>query len=229
MLTGMDFEDACSRIKKAYEKASPKLGYRFLYSSKKTFKADIPLLLLATNPGGKNYEKPILSVEGGNAYRTEPWDDGGLSTLQKQIEVLFRLLKRKRGESAKGLMDRTLSANFCFFRSRSWKQLDKEGSLDFCREFWKDALKFLRPRTIIAIGHVPYSEVHRILAKNGYEADHEDTFPTNWGEIEIRTSVLQKAKRQVVIVGLPHLSRFAIFGRKTGDEFFDPVLELMDR
>lgn len=225
----MDFDDACNRIEKAYAKISPKLGYRFLYSSKKTFKADVPLLLLATNPGGKNYEKPILSVEGGNAYRTERWDDGGLSTLQKQIEVLFRLLNRRGTGSSEDLMDKTLSANFCFFRSQSWSALEKEEPMKFSWEIWEEALKFLRPRTIITIGQVPYWGAYHILIDDGYSVDSEETFPTNWGKILIRTSILKKAKRRVVIVGLPHLSRFAIFGRDAGDKFFDPVLKLIDR
>jgi hypothetical protein len=94
-------------------------------------------MFVGVNPGGSSYGHPIESVEEGNAYRIEHWGKGNEpNPLQIQVRGLYELLSEKLGQpSVDNLMDQTLVANFCPFRSPSWDSLPGQAqSVAFSRE-----------------------------------------------------------------------------------------------
>ena len=84
------FASLVDEIEAAYSRLEHTLGWRFLYTSDRTFSPETQIALVPLNPGGKVREPPKPSVEAGNAFWSERWDNGRHNTLQLQITRLFR-------------------------------------------------------------------------------------------------------------------------------------------
>jgi hypothetical protein len=141
------FDKSVLLIKEAYKDLGHTLGWRFLYSPKRTLSEHTKLMLMGANPGGSTYEAPIASCEAGNAYRreVESWPSG----LQDQICALFRNIATPIGDGTEWwqLLDTTLTSNFCPFRSRGWDDLpQKSESVTFSRKLWTPLCRELSPR-----------------------------------------------------------------------------------
>ncbi len=226
----MTFSACCRRIENAYASIGHSLGWRFLYSPRRTYRKDVDLLLLGTNPGGRVFEDSIPSVETGNAYRTEPWDCGRLNRLQRQVCYLFEQMSPICSLSADQLMDDTLTANFCPFRSSSWSSLHaREDSLIFSRDLWRGIMTFTRPKIIISIGHLPYHETYSLFRGMSFDESSNERIPTGWGSIMIHSAVLTREESSVLLLGLPHLSRFSIFGRDDSSIFANPLGQMIKK
>lgn len=121
------FSEAVERVGREYEALGHQLGWRFLYSPANTLSTSTQILFLGKNPGGGRYVAPVASVEEGNAYRLERW--GGhdnYNPLQNQVQKLFGILAKKlEQQSSADLMDKTLTSNFCPFRSSGWPSLHR--------------------------------------------------------------------------------------------------------
>jgi hypothetical protein len=205
-----------ARIEQAYASLGHELGWRFLYGPARTLAPGARLVFVGLNPGGGRYHPPMPSVEEGNAYRVERW--GGrarVNPLQLQIGLLYGELARKLGESSPTqLMDETLAVNFCPFRSRSWETLASPvQSIAFSRAQWRSLLDVARPAAIVCLGDLAARHVGAVLGEQGSAARAARKLPVGWGNVTCALTHYDAADTRTLLVRLPHLSRFGIFGR----------------
>ena len=204
-------------IESAYDRLGHQLGWRFLYTPARTLAPDTRLAFVALNPGDDKYHEPILSVEEGNAYRVERWwgvrQEGGLQTQIRHLYV--ELAKRTEGATADELMDQTLALNFCPFRSPGWPPLVRpEESIEFSRRMWATVLDIVEPSVIVCLGSDPMRYLDPVVRAHGaVPTGPTEKRPVGWGNVKYAVARYAKTPREVTMVGLPHLSRFRIFGR----------------
>jgi hypothetical protein len=227
------FATLVGRIETAYKRLGHQLGWRFLYSPARTLDSETRLATVGANPGGQSYEPPSPSVEEGNAYRTESWPGGGVSglnPLQSQIGLLYEALAvRLSRTSPNRLMDDTLASNFCPFRSPSWDRLAaRNESIAFSRDLWKDILGFVTPSAIICLGDRPTRELRATLVSSGWRlSGGPEIGPVGWGDMSYELAYYDSAGARTLLVRLPHLSRFGIFGRPASKEATDRLVSLI--
>jgi hypothetical protein len=210
------FDEASADIQQAYEEFGHTLGWRFLYTPAETLNPKAPLLFAGLNPGGRAFESPQASSEGGNAYRIEPWGIAGrLNRLQEQVCGLYeRIAANSSGWNRDGLMDASLAANYCPFRSADWASLPrKRESVVFSRNLWRRLLASSLPPLIIALTERVAAELQYVLITLGGSQYFHEYRPVGWGSVTYSVRQIRVAERTVLIIGLPHLSRFAIIGR----------------
>lgn len=210
------FETAIHRIELAYRDLGHKLGWRFLATPQSTLSPQTRLAFIGMNPGGSQYEPPVPSVETGNAYRLERWGPRGtLNPLQIQVEQLYEALARPMESSAEALMDESLAAHFCPFRSPSWDELhNRPESIEFSRQLWRTILGEIRPPVLICMGGTASRELQQILLENGARiASAPRAIPINWGSLTATLNDYKVNGTRSLVVGIPHLSRFRFFGR----------------
>ena len=227
------FATLVGRIETAYERLGHQLGWRFLYSPARTLDPKTRLATVGANPGGRRYDPPSPSVEEGNAYRTESWPGGGargLNPLQSQIGLLYdALAARLPRTSADELMDDTLASNFCPFRSPSWDLLaNRTESIAFSRDLWKDILGFVTPSAIVCLGDRPARELGSTLVSSGWRlSGRPEIGQVGWGDVSYELAYYDSAGARSLLVRLPHLSRFGIFGRPASKEAADRLASLI--
>jgi hypothetical protein len=224
------FSSLVGEIEDAYERLGHELGWRFLYSPARTLTPHTRLALVGTNPGGGVYEPPSSSVEDGNAYRypVETWPGGsahGPNRLQQQIAWLYReLAGRLPGSSPERLMDDTLAANFCPFRSPSWERLSRRPeSVSFSRRLWTRILEFVSPLALICLGQLPANELGAVLNTGARLIEGPEIGPVGWRPATYEMRLYESSRRRTLLVRLPHLSRFAIFGRAASQPAVDRI------
>jgi hypothetical protein len=127
------------------------------------------------------------------------------------------------------LMDDTLASNFCPFRSPSWERLAKRTeSIAFSRDLWKEILGFTIPSTIICLGDLPTRELRATLVSSGWRLSGESEIrPVGWGNVSYELAYYDSAAARTLLVRLPHLSRFGIFGRPVSKEATDRLASLI--
>jgi hypothetical protein len=210
------FEHVTDSIGRAYTELGHTLGWRFLYTSARTLSADAPILFAGLNPGGSYYWVPQPSVEAGNTYRIECWADGNrFNPLQLQVQVLYERIAQQLSRSDPDtLMDTSLSANFCPFRSPSWETLPTQAaSVEFSRWLWTTVLQHIAPPTMICLTDAPFRYFREVLQNLGYTERELASHPVGWGSVTYSLSQLTNGRKNIVLVRLPHLSRFRIIGK----------------
>jgi hypothetical protein len=211
------FSSLVERIELAYVRLGHELGWRFLYSPAATLDRRARLALVGLNPGGGCYHAPAPSVEAGNAYRLERWaTNGGLNTLQIQVRRLYEELAVQLEEpSAVQLMDETLTANFCPFRSPSWQSLsNRDRSVEFSGELWSAVLGIAEPAAVICLGELAARHIGGALERRGARQHSSPHIRrVGWGPVTYELTRYQSSRARTLVVRLPHLSRFAFFGR----------------
>jgi hypothetical protein len=220
------FDSLIERIERAYDDLEHRLGWRFLYTPRRTLDAPRRLLFVGTNPGGSSYEAPQPSVETGNAYRVEThWGSG--SQHQSQVRRLYEeLARRLERDDTEPLMDETLVSNFCPFRSPSWDALvNRERSVAFSQELWRDVWhRVLGPveRPVMICNGIQARRLFRpVLERPGARLiGAPERGLVGWGQQTYELAEYDTA----VVVTLPHLSRFAIFGRPESQRAVDRVV-----
>jgi hypothetical protein len=230
-LAGPDKDDYASlvdRIETGYSELGHQFGWRFLYTPARTLAPETRLAMVALNPGGSKYHRPAPSVENGNAYRVERWGaEGGPKRLQVQVRLLFEALADAlKRPSATQLMDESLTANFCPFRAPSWEKLHNPvASIEFSKDLWSRTLKLVAPSVIVCLGHQPAEYVGAIFEEQGSHLTGEpEVAPVGWGSITYRLERYESSHARTLVVGLPHLSRFAIFGRPDSERAVDQLM-----
>jgi hypothetical protein len=221
------FQEAVKSIDKAYRRIGLKSSWRFLYTPKRTFSKGTRLFFIGTNPGGRHGGKPELSVETGNAYRLERWpaDRKDLNKLQTQVCRFFEGLAHELGGGMAGIMDKSLSSNFIPFRGARLAEMDsrkRKQAIDYSISLWTCTLRALRPSVIVCNGRLPFEQFTRILQREGFKGLPKWE-STGWKGYNYSTAVMKRAGRGILLVYLPHLSTFAIFGRKTNPKDFRPL------
>ena len=189
-----EIEKECQRLGAAY-------GWRFI-TCPQSRAGSAKLLLVSLNPAGRERHGPSWSQEEGSAYSVEQWGahPPGMAPLQRQVQRMWELL---------GLTEeQVLSAHYVPFRSPSWADLPRQAeALSFSEELWT----WLLPRThferVVCIGKdVPGRPIAKLL-----NAKNEATLPVGWGSVTANRYRLPDGR---ALIALPHLSRFAVFGRK---------------
>ncbi len=221
------FAEAVNRIEHGYEDFGHQLGWRFLYSPASTLSENTKLMFSGINPGGAHYGYPVPSVEEGNAYRIERWGSHGQPNgLQAQVRLLYEDLAEKLHQPANALMDETLATNFCPFRSPSWDRLQKKReSVMFSKRLWSSIFEHISPRVIICLTHTPFYHFEDVLRHKGFVRTDALQEPVGWGNVSYSSSRYESGIGNVLMVRLPHLSRYRVFGRPQSQYATDRLTE----
>lgn len=211
------FDEMTAEIATAHDRLGHRLGWRFLYGPRRTLSPHARLAFVGLNPGGGVFEPPEPSVEEGNAYRVQQWrNQPGPTPLQVQIRKLYQRLSA-RMDGPRGweqLMDETLAANACPFRSASWDTLAaKAESLRFSRELWLQLLALAQPRVIICLGEPTATLIGAAIEARGARRTEHVVEPVGWGSVSWKLTRYGAAAGDTTLIRIPHLSRFAIVGR----------------
>ena len=185
---------------------------RFIYSGADTIRPG-SVYLLGLNPGGDpkfHYESIRAEIEGIdqrtlNAYIDECWGEKrrkrgngeGKAPVQKRIRALLEGLDLPTRD--------VCAANLIFVRSRDGSGSGYPETADACWPVHQFILDIIRPKLIIAYGNSgrsPYSYI-----RGQYKHPPQDTRPSGHGNWKCRAFQIPDGPR---VVGLPHLSRYAI-------------------
>jgi hypothetical protein len=227
------FTECVQRIEKTYVELGYIHGWRFLYTAVDTLEKPARLIFLGLNPSLPEGEEAIIipNVQRGNAFRVEQWGDRG-TRLQKQVKMFFQFLATRLEQDRDQFMDTTLTLNFCPFRSPGWECLRQlNGPVAFSRELLRSICQFSHPSAIVCMGlDTPYGEVKTLYQDMGYnEPEDEQTWNTGWGNHHCRGQTFTNGGHELLIVGLPHLSRYGIFLRQEPIDIPDHVQYMFDR
>lgn len=221
------FERLTARVAATYVRLEHRLGWRLLYSPKRTLVPRPDLALVGLNPGGGRFEPPVASVELGNAYRVERWGhDETLNPLQTQIRLLYNGLADRLGhDQPETLMDKSLAINFCPFRSPSWATLHSpKCSVQFSRALWQQILQHVRPAALICIGTRTTGYLDAVLTGSGATRTALELISVGWGDVTLSLASYRVGAATTAVVGLPHLSRYQIIGRPASEPAVSRVL-----
>lgn len=228
----MNFTEINREIALEHKRLDHRRGWRFLYTPARTLAPETRIAFVALNPGGGEYERPKPSEERGNAYRIEVDDwqahgQGGRG-LQIQVRLLYDALAERDGSTAEEMMDeQTLALNFCPFRSRSWKELaSPKESIEFSQWMWPRVLEKVEPSVIICLGGVSMRYLGRVLLRERKaELTRREAHPVGWGPVKYAVARYATPRGEVTMVGIPHLSRFRIFGRAKSEHATTAIVD----
>jgi uracil-DNA glycosylase len=219
MSTGMT--EFCDEIQQAHDDLGHTLGWRFLGSKPETLSPDTRLALFALNPGESTYHPPIPYNANGNMYRVETWwPKHQRAGLQRQVQLLYAGIAAQLGADRDTFMDESLVSNFCPFRSRSWATLvNPRESIAFSERLWARVLTLVHPDVIVCLGSPAMKHMSPIVSSlhGNYR---EDGHPVNW---EGRTYTVRHYP-SVMMLGLPHLSQYKIFGREESRQATEAIV-----
>ena len=125
-------------------------------------------------------------------------------------------------------MDETLAANFCPFRSQTWPPPKRSESVAFSITLWRKMLSVVSPSVIVCLGAEPRRYVPETLAWLGAHLVGEVTVaPVSWEPQTYTVADYHSERGTTRVVGIPHLSRFRIFGRKESRTATDAIVAAM--
>lgn len=194
-----------ARVDQAAAAGGYLLGWRLLASPASVLKRS-EVAFIGLNPGG-NADVPEhgrLCPLVGSAYVTESWNGrgAGLSPLQVQVRRLFASLDVAP--------ETVLAGNLVPFRSPSWETLPaRDRALDFGTALWREILSASRPKLVIAMSGLVFDRLSKMLGVHKV-----NKIPAGWGDVSLRVGRSSSHH----LVGLPHLSRFALLGRPASVE-----------
>jgi hypothetical protein len=193
-----------------------KYGWRLLYSPWATTKK-ARIAFVGLNPGG-NLDQPDhsqLSFEKGSAYVCESWAGSlvGQSPLQKQVRHLFEILGADPAD--------ILAGNLIPFRSQNWDSLtDKTGAIEFGINLWERILQNASPAIVVTMGMLPRSCIFRML-----DVENARWESAKYGKQKLWFGNGLLNGKAVKAIGLPHLSRFRLFSRRSSLEKFQQFVQ----
>lgn len=228
------FSEFCVQIENEYRSLGYDKGWRFLASRRSTFAPDTRIALITMNPGGseERTDHGRESSEEGSAYVVESWRgcSAGEAPLQKQVRHLFGMLAGEPGRGAAGddLLSKSLAAYFVPFRSPTFQKLPhRDQALAFASTLWDHIFKYIDPILIITIDRGTALRLTTILRnKHGRESMRQE-FETGWGAYNAELILFDAGGGTRAIVGLPHLSRFGIFGRRRSEPSVQRIIDAL--
>ncbi|MFC3703350.1 uracil-DNA glycosylase family protein [Devosia honganensis] len=195
----MTFEDIRRRIEIEYVAGGYGLGWRLLASPISCLN-ECRVAFIGLNPGGnEDTGHARLAMDVGSAYVEERWAGyaPGQSPLQRQVQRLFRNLEVEPPH--------VLAGNLVPFRSPDWAALpNKTRALAFGNTIWTELLRRAEPELIVTMGGTVFESLAAQLGLTRMKR-----VASGWGQVAIRYGEADGRK----MVGLPHLSRFALLGR----------------
>jgi uncharacterized protein (DUF697 family) len=198
-------------IEGEYRKLGYELGWRFLTCPEKNINT-ATVALITTNPGGNVFEPALYSVEDGSAYVIESWKNypRGQENLQRQVQQMFEIMTINPKD--------VLSGYLVPFRSRNWADLPRKSeALKFGSNLWREVLAQTSVKIVIAFGKDTAPYLTDILG-----ARFSSKFSAGWGEQTIDEYHFGVDGRMLI---LPHLSRYALFGREPSESAFRTALK----
>lgn len=198
-------------IEREYLTRGDALGWRLLYGPVSTAE-HAEVAFIGLNPGGDRDEPDHPSFArpaGSSAYTHERWKGHppGQETLQRQVRLLCERLEVDPVE--------VLAGNLVPFRSPTWGHLqNRTQALAFGVKIWRTLLATAQPRLIIAMGREASDHVADLLGLQLEEVK------IGWGDL----AATRGRGNSLTFVGLPHLSRFRIFGRPASKAALDYLL-----
>ena len=190
-------------------------GYKLLYCPWKTLDSH-KLVFLSLNPGARTPHRSdpsekLVSDERGNSYEVEQFTSQ--SPITNQFLRLCNFLDVAPAEVLTGVV--------APFRSSKWDALavpQRTASMDFGRWFWGKVLRSsIRNEPIIVCSGTAAKLVVSVLG-----ATLDDELESGWGHYLIRRYRTDQGR---VIVQLPHLSRFKLFGRAKSEPYLRVAFE----
>lgn len=228
------FSRSVGKIKQAYRDLGHTLGWRFLTGPKATLSPRTRIGLITMNPGGDHEpeDHPRASCEAGSSYLVESWPGyaRGRAPLQLQIQAMLGALARHLGDPtplASFMNERVLSAQYVPFRSPSFAALPRrKESLAFAHGLWRSILAHWQPRLLITIDTETCSSLQTTLTGQAGQITDHQRFPTGWGDYQAEVIRLSRpaGAPPITLARLPHLSRFALFGRPASRLHIDVFL-----
>jgi hypothetical protein len=227
------FDSLCEKIRAAYSSLDHHIHdmyWTFLYTPQSTLRCSQQLFFLGLNPGGKEGEyKEISSCEKGNAYLVGNWDQKkGEAPLQCQVQKLFKRIEGSMSTRIdyRDMMNSSLAANYVPFRSSTWNKLgNRKDTLEFAEKLWSEILDCVCPRAIVCMSKVVYEPLKGILKRKGFDFISEQKNCVGWGKETYNLTELRGGEKTVVLVRLPHLSRYKIFSRQKCDSEIKKVTD----
>lgn len=189
------------RIEKAYQDRGYARGWRLLASPIHVLVSS-DVAFIGLNPGGSLIDPThaVLAPLNSSAYLSESWagHPAGCSPLQLQVRMLFEALHVEPTQ--------VLAGNLVPFRSQSWVDLaHRQWAIAFGKAIWADIFAASRPKLVVTMGTITHKAIADLLGMVAFER-----LQVGWGTVN-----LSHADRNgIKLVGLPHLSRFAIIGRQ---------------
>ncbi|MFK8032200.1 MAG: hypothetical protein AB8G18_18365 [Gammaproteobacteria bacterium] len=201
------FSRQSDKIERTYQELGHTLGWRFLTSPLSTIDCQTNALFLTLNPAGSEiaHAEHRESAEFGSPYVFETWAGHlpGQAPLQQQIQKLYRRLDWS--------FNVVLSGQLVPFRSPSWAELPrKTESLEFGTGLWKDVIRYVQPRIIVAVGK---GQLRNPLIQILGVPEESHDVPVGWGQVTAGLDLYKDCR----VVTLPHLSRFQIMGRSQSE------------
>lgn len=188
-------------------------GYKLLYCPWATI-GRTKAAFISLNPGGRapvGADMRVVSDERGNSYEVER-----LTTRSPITDQFLRFCAMIDVAPAD-----VLTGVAAPFRSDDWGGLSpaqRRASLDLGLAFWSAALAAARPRLVVAV-----SSEAADLACRATGARFEREAPSGWGDIRLRR---HRTPDGAIVVQLPHLSRFRLFGRAESDPALRDILRV---
>lgn len=209
--TCMDRETWAARLRETEEVFGFRYGYKLLYCPWRTLQGS-DLAFLTLNPGRPPIDADlrVVSDERGNSYEVEQE-----TTRSPITDQFMRMCAFLRVEPR-----RVLTGVVAPFRSDGWDSLSREqrkAALEIGRDFWSQALTISEcAGPIIVCSDQAARVVCEVL-----HARLEASVPACWGSIRIHRF---RGGDGQIIMQLPHLSRFRLFGRASSEAAFAQVL-----
>jgi len=199
------------RVQSEHDRLGYRLGWRFM-TAPSANRLTSRVALVGLNPGGKeNYEadnSERWSTEKGSSYVIEAWPGRprGGDPLQVQVQRMCKLIGADPHQ--------TFSAQFVPFRSDAWDQLPRRPeALMFASDLWAWALQDAPAEIFLCLGKgVVAPGIARLIG-----AQQVAPSPSGWGDISIDRYATRTGR---LVLGLPHLGRFKLFGNRMRDEAF---------
>lgn len=185
-------------------RASCDWGYSFFYCPvARVETAKVGLIGLNPGGGGDPDDPPPPQNRSwdhrGFAYLDQPWGPGGtLNPLQVQIGRLLALTRCSEPEF--------FAAQLVPFRSPSWSRLPNASrAIQIFEPAWRELFAASSVRIWFSLGYVAGDTARRWLGAGDW-LEHE----SGWGRTKIKVA---RNAGGVVIVALPHLSRYKLFSQ----------------
>jgi len=177
------FEAAVESIRQSTRALGPSVGptfgWEFLYCPPSLLSERSRLWFIGINPGGPGGTSKAARecFEDGNAYYVDQkWSPDG-EVLRDQVREFFKLLAGaldRRKLTGEGLLNETLTSNFCPITSDTWRAVaERRKALDLSRKLWSDILKQLKaaqPPCDYRHGRSPLPGILPSVSKDGVRA-----------------------------------------------------------
>ena len=226
------FEESKQAIEQHYDeslkktKLPPELcGYRFLLSSKSTFRADIPIMIIDDHPGpnfkqeGKaQYSRelelkdyPYPSCEEVSAYIGEDWDADkpkGYADMQVRMRVIMNKLMQLTRYSG-SLEEFALNGILTLYGNPYRKGFPASA----LQKVWKNIFDEIQPPLIFVFGGSVFEKL--VLNYFGLAKDNVETIETGQANYSFKLKEVTLGDRKSLIVYMAPHSRFP-YGKEKG-------------